>query len=133
MFLFPHPLRKQLDKVDECSPLQLDAVHLHVRSAADVGASRMLAVRDRLRRDVVATAQYNALKVAVARGEISQPDFEHSCNDFFFAAVGDGTGSNSSGASVWEDKSKEQVQQEGGTLGPGLSSNGAPPHQLLKF
>ncbi len=120
--IFPHPLRKQLARGDACSPLPLEAVHLHVRSTADAGASRMLAVRDRLRCDCVATEQYNNLKVAAARGELSQHYFEYSRNAFFVAAEGDyedtaTTGSNSNGTFVLDDKLREQVQQEGSPFG----------------
>jgi hypothetical protein len=129
--IFPHPLCKQLlAKGDESSRLPLQAVHLHLRSTDDAGASRMITVRDVLRRDVVATEQYNTLKMAAARGELSQPVFEYSRKAIFLAAEGDNmtpapsTGANGSGASIFEDKFKEQVvdkfkEQEDGTLGYG--------------
>ncbi len=128
--IFPHPLCKQLlAKGDERSRVPLEAVHLHLRSTDDAGASRMLTVRNVLRRDVVATEQYNTLKMAAARGELSQPVFEYSRKAFFFAAEGDNltpapTGGNGSGASILDDKFKEQVvdkfeEREDATLGYG--------------
>jgi hypothetical protein len=120
--VYPLPLRKQLVRSNPCSRLLLEAVHLHVRSTTDAGASKMLRVRDRLRRDAVATEQYNSLKLSAARGELSPSVFEYSRNAFFFAAEGDGVAAehttcyNSSGPSstALDGKVKEQ---EGGTLG----------------
>jgi GrpB-like predicted nucleotidyltransferase (UPF0157 family) len=72
-------------------------VHLHVRSAADVGARRMLAVRDRLRSDTTAAERYNALQIAGARGELAPASFECARRAFFFAAASDVTTVSSGG------------------------------------
>ncbi len=65
----------------------LEAVHLHVLSATASGAKRMLAVRDLLRRDTVATERYNVLRIAGARGELSPDAFERARQALFDAAA----------------------------------------------
>ena len=124
---FPHPLRKQLARCNDCSrvpvyTVPLQAVHLHGRSATDAGASKMLTVRDRLRRDVVAADQYNSLKIAAAKGELSQSCFQYSRNAFFFAAEGDkmgtvtavlNTSGQGSGSCVVDDNFKDQKLESG--------------------
>jgi hypothetical protein len=70
----------------------LEAVHLHVLSATAAGARRMLAVRDRLRRDAMETERYNELQLAGARGELSPDAFERARQAFFAQAAGEDCG-----------------------------------------
>ncbi len=91
---FPAPLCKPLPGSKGGGALEV--VNLHVRSAADVGARRMLAVRDRLRHDTAAAERYNALQIAGARGELTPASFECARRAFFFAAASD-VGAVSSG------------------------------------
>jgi hypothetical protein len=84
---FPPPLCKLLSSSKGGGAIEV--VHLHVRSAADVGGRRMLAVRDRLRRDTAAAERYNALQIAGARGELTPASFECARRAFYFAAASD--------------------------------------------
>ncbi len=96
---FPPPLCKPLPGSKGGGALEV--IHLHIRAAADVGAKRMLAVRDRLRRDPAAAERYNALQIAGARGELAPASFDCARRAFFFAAASDvatvspGSGSSS--------------------------------------
>ncbi len=81
---FPAPLCKFLSSSKTGGALEM--VHLHVRSAADAGGRRMLAVRDRLLRDTAAAERYNALQMAGATGELNPTSFQCARRAFFFAA-----------------------------------------------